>query len=289
MKSHISLLNGIIALLGLLFITSCEKKFSYAGLEDKALETLDVDQLSSSSATISARINSDRGSTVTVRGICWSSTIVDPTVSNSQMAAGSGTGYFGATIVNLSANTTYYVRAYATNNFGTAYGNTLTFKTKNVTVGQSYQGGTVAYILATGDAGYVAGQTHGLIVQNGTISNGSQWGCSGVSIGGTSVSLGSGEPNTIAITAACTSSSIAAGICKSLVSGGYSDWNLPSRDELIKMYQNRTLIGGFSNVSYWSSSQSSSTTAWSTSFSSGVSTSTSSKTSSFYVKAIRYF
>jgi hypothetical protein len=73
---------------------------------------------------------SDGGAAITVKGICWS-TSVDPTVADSKTESGSGEGSFTATIAGLSSNTTYHVRAYATNSEGTGYGNDVSFTTPN--------------------------------------------------------------------------------------------------------------------------------------------------------------
>ncbi len=67
-------------------------------------------------------------SNITVRGICWG-TNQNPTTTDSKTNDGSGIGTFNSTLTNLVSNTTYYVRAYATNSAGTAYGNQVTFKT----------------------------------------------------------------------------------------------------------------------------------------------------------------
>jgi hypothetical protein len=288
MKFLFSLQALSIIFIGMFFL-GCEKEFMYAEPDDSAVETLQVEQVTHSTAILSANIKKDRGSTITDRGICWSSINQTPSIGDSRKNEGGGTGYFTSAITGLAPNTTYYARAYATNSFGTAYGNTLTFKTLNVTVGQSYQGGIVAYILVPGDPGYMSGQTRGLVVTSANQSTGSQWGCSGVFISGTSTNFGSGKSNTTAITLNCTSTTNAARICDNLVTGGYSDWYLPSRDELTKIFLNRSLIGGLNNVSYWTSSQSSSTTSWSINFSTGTSTSATAKTTSLYVRAIRSF
>ena len=66
---------------------------------------------------------------------------------------------------------------------------------------------------------------------------------------------GSGGGNTEGIIWNCPQAGIAARICGDLVLGGYSDWFLPSRDELWKMYLNKFTIGGFANDYYWSSSE----------------------------------
>lgn len=67
-------------------------------------------------------------SNITARGICWG-TNQNPTTADSKTNDGSGIGTFNSTLTNLVSNTTYYVRAYATNSAGTAYGNQVTFKT----------------------------------------------------------------------------------------------------------------------------------------------------------------
>jgi uncharacterized protein (TIGR02145 family) len=81
-------------------------------------------------AASGGNVISDGGSPVTARGIVWS-TFPNPTVSLSTITNnGSGIGIFSSTISGLILNTTYYVRAYATNNVGTGYGNEISFTTK---------------------------------------------------------------------------------------------------------------------------------------------------------------
>jgi hypothetical protein len=90
--------------------------------------TLDVSNITAYSATCGGNVTDDGNTTVTERGVCWS-TSHNPTVSNSHTTDGSGIGSFTSSITGLSANTTYYVRAYATNSAGTAYGEERTFTT----------------------------------------------------------------------------------------------------------------------------------------------------------------
>ena len=71
--------------------------------------------------------------------------------------------------------------------------------------------------------------------------------------GGTAI--GTGNQNTIDIMAGCATAGIAARLCGDLVQGGYSDWYLPSRDELSKLCLNRIAIGGFTQDWYWSSTK----------------------------------
>lgn len=255
----------------------------------QGISTTSASSITQTNATSGGSITSDGGATITMKGVCWSSTTSTPTISNSNTNNGTGSASFSSSLSSLTANTTYYIRAYAVNSIGIGYGNTVTFITlPNLAIGQSYQGGIIAYIFVSGDSGYVSGQTHGLIATTSNQSTGSQWGCSGTSIAGTSTTLGTGLANTTAIVNGCTSSTSAAALCNNLSSGGYSDWYLPSYNELNKLYSNKTSIGGFSSVSYWSSTQSGATTSYSINFSTGTGT-VSIKTTLMYVRAIRKF
>jgi uncharacterized protein (TIGR02145 family) len=84
--------------------------------------------ITQSTATSGGDVTSDGGSSVTARGVCWSIT-ASPTIADSHTSNGSGTGVFVSNLLGLTANTLYYVRAYATNSVGTAYGNEVTFTT----------------------------------------------------------------------------------------------------------------------------------------------------------------
>lgn len=79
-------------------------------------------------ATSGGNVISDGGGSVSVRGVCWSTT-ANPTVSGNHTTDGAGLGTFTSSLTGLTANTLYHIRAYATNSYGTWYGNDLTFTT----------------------------------------------------------------------------------------------------------------------------------------------------------------
>ena len=95
------------------------------------LTTSTPSNISSTSATLGGTVTSDGNAAVTERGVCYSISS-SPTTSNTKLAIGSGTGSFNSVISGLTANTTYYVRAYAINSQGTAYGNEQSYKTNIV-------------------------------------------------------------------------------------------------------------------------------------------------------------
>ena len=85
-----------------------------------------VSNIDSPSVTCGGNVTADGYSTVTARGVCWS-TSHSPTISNSKTTDGTGTGSFTSTLASITAGTTYYIRAYATNGAGTAYGAEVSF------------------------------------------------------------------------------------------------------------------------------------------------------------------
>jgi len=92
------------------------------------LSTSEVSNITHETAQCGGTITSDGGATVTARGVCWS-TNQTPMVADNKTTDGAGAGSFVSSITGLTGNTLYYVRAYATNSAGTAYGSTMAFTT----------------------------------------------------------------------------------------------------------------------------------------------------------------
>lgn len=98
------------------------------------LTTTSISSIATSTAISGGNISSDGGASITARGVCWS-TSANPTIAlSSKTTDGTGAGVFTSNISGLIVNTTYYLRAYATNSIGTSYGNVISFTTSAINV-----------------------------------------------------------------------------------------------------------------------------------------------------------
>jgi len=163
------------------------------------------------------------------------------------------------------------------------YGNEL----PQYQVGDFAQGGIVFYIDETGQ--------HGLVAAMEDLESAYQWGCYGTEISGADgLVIGAGLQNTLDIVAGCSATNTAAYQSLNLTIENYSDWYLPSRDELVEILerigQDSSIgnIGGFANIKYWSSSEIGSTTSWIVNFDSGT-MSNQTKSDAFRARIIRSF
>ncbi|MCP3906593.1 MAG: DUF1566 domain-containing protein, partial [Oceanicoccus sp.] len=131
--------------------------------------------------------------------------------------------------------------------------------TSALAIGDFYQGGVVFYLDGSGGVLVCA-------VSDQDGGSGTPWGCPGTPISGADgTAIGTGAQNTIDILAGCSTVGIAAYICDTLTLNDYTDWFLPSKDELYEMYLNKAAIdataiinGGVAlkkNENYWSSSE----------------------------------
>lgn len=159
-----------------------------------------------------------------------------------------------------------------------------------INIGDSYGGGTVIYLFQSGNTGYVAGESHGIIVANDDAGY-SPWGCNGTTTNATGTVVGSATQNTANIIAS-NCSGTAAQLCVDYRGGGYSDWSLPSIDELNIVFTNRSYLpSSLSQYLYWSSSETSSAGAYRKDMRNTNTGGVQSfgKTSNSHVRAVRYF
>ena len=105
-----------------------EVSFTTSQIDLPVITTASITSITQITAVSGGNITTDNGGSVTARGVCWS-TSQNPTLSDSKSTDGTGAGVFVSSVTGLTIGTTYYVRAYATNSAGTAYGNNATFKT----------------------------------------------------------------------------------------------------------------------------------------------------------------
>ncbi|MEZ7967038.1 MAG: hypothetical protein QMB45_05610 [Flavobacteriales bacterium] len=128
-------MKSIYPLLLCIILLGCDKENLQWNLNEVErlpnVKTLNTNNIFNTGATINSEVIQDGGSTLTQRGVCWS-TNQNPTITDNITNNGMGLGSFTSSLTTLNANTTYYVRAHATNGMGTAYGNQINFTTTNI-------------------------------------------------------------------------------------------------------------------------------------------------------------
>ncbi len=150
------------------------------------LTTTVANSIAETSAVSGGNITNDGGALITQRGICYS-TSPSPTTANMTTISGSGTGSFASNLTGLTASTTYYVRAYATNSAGTAYGNEVSFTTTaggggivtNPGAGVTFSGYTYASIVLGNGQEWMAENLRTTSYANGdpipNVTDNTQW------------------------------------------------------------------------------------------------------------------
>jgi hypothetical protein len=149
--------------------------------------------------------------------------------------------------------------------------------------GKTYQGGLIFSFNPVDGTGLVAAPTDEDSIY--------QWGCNAqLMTGADGLIIGTGNQNTIDIETECLTANTAADVCANLVLDSYSDWFLPSKDELYAIYTNLKLngLGNLTTSEYWSSSEFGLSTAWLVGFASGSQYSYD-KGNTFKVRAVRAF
>ena len=140
-KNNMLWISSLIKMSILLIIsTSCAKEeVKTVEIQLPVITTTVTSSVSETTVISGGDISSDGGSDVIERGVCYSVTAI-PTIANSKTIDGSGIGLYISSIEGLTAKTTYYLRAYATNSKGTAYGSEVSFITLASTGGDIIYG-----------------------------------------------------------------------------------------------------------------------------------------------------
>jgi hypothetical protein len=210
------------------------------------VQTNQVSSISNDSTNIDAIVLKSGGAPILESGIVWSTSSA-PTINNNKLVNTNQNVSFSLSITGLSANTTYYVRAYAINEAGINYGNELSFTSAKFQLRQLFAGGIIFYLDST--------KEHGLVCANASIGS-YEWGCSNSNVGwGTSINFGSGLSNTQNIMAACSGSNVAAKVARGITLNGYTNWYLPSVGELLMIKQNVSNFNVGPTGVFWSSSE----------------------------------
>ena len=163
-------------------------------------------------------------------------------------------GSASVTFNNLERDINYYYRAMINGEFVDE--NVYEFKTPYA-IGESFQGGILAYVYQPFEDEYVNGQMHGFVVAENALTDTAEWGCEGTNLAGmvTGGFAGTTTSNHTAIVNECGEVGIAAKVVDGLTINGYSDWLLPSKDVInngIRKSEVLSQLTGIVNGYYWS-------------------------------------
>jgi hypothetical protein len=207
--------------------------------------------ISTTTAIIGGVISATNAVTSSI-GVIYSADINFGTYSSTTIQSNVIAGTYTATISGLSSSTPYFVKSFIVNKSGTIYGEAVSFTTTTppVTLGSLYRGGFVFYIFQSTDAGYVSGETHGLIAETQDQTTNSP--------------TNPDYDNTNWCTWNNALSLIANSNNHSTAGKLYNDWRFPTMEELNKLYSQvftvpalSTFKSTFNRNFYWSSSSSS--------------------------------
>ena len=124
---------GLMLVIVNIFLLSCSSNEDGPTSSLPTVTTTVASQINQTTATSGGNVTADGGATISARGICWS-TSQNPTTTSPKTVEVGTTGVFESSLTGLTANTQYYVRAYATNSVGTSYGTQINFTTTSIVI-----------------------------------------------------------------------------------------------------------------------------------------------------------
>jgi len=284
---------------------------SLAGSENASVSSTTIAHTAGAAPQFKASIGTPQLGAITDYGFVYATT-ANPTLSTGTVisfgsAMTTGTNVVAANVPStLTVGTTYYVIAYAITSLGgTTYGAQGTWNTNsNITIGDLYGGGIVYYDKGTTSSNHGETAWRYLVAAPADLNsstsmtwayNTSTQSNAGLQTAytGNYADIGWGEVNTNTIYAAnsnSTSGTTAIYLAKNYNGGGYTDWFLPSEQELLTLFNNRSLsgLGTFQSGYYWASTEYNGAYAQVVHFNTG-STNSVIKTNNYYVRSLRAF
>jgi hypothetical protein len=223
---------------------------------DATVTTSKISDITAATATCAVKISAIGADFINC-GVCWDVS-QNPTIQTAAFTTTFNKATnFNIGLTGLSGGLTYYARAFMVTVSRVIYGQQVTFTTVTppIAVGESYGGGIIFYVDNTGK--------HGLAASPADLPVNAPWDNGIIAAGKvdgdvvTNLALGTGKANTDYIISKIDSTgTYAALVCRQYKANGFSDWFLPSRDELTLMKQNLydKQLGNFMAPGYWSSS-----------------------------------
>ena len=302
MKTTLKLLMLGCMTLALLF-TSCSKDDEEVTIAAKSIELVSG---GSQTATVETALtnpvevivkdqNSDAFAGTTVNFVVTEGSVSSATVTTNAAGKASVFWTLGTSVGTQNITVTAFKAdgTTALSNSPLSVTATATAAITQIAIGDFLEGGVVFYVDGTGEHGFVCAVSD---------QDGAEWGCYEVLIDGADgTAIGTGAQNTIDIEVGCTTEATAADLCANLTLNDFSDWFLPSRDELNQMYLNKATIdatatanGGtaFVDYYYWASSEFDKYYAWTQDFTAGGKISQSKELlydATYNVRAVRAF
>jgi hypothetical protein len=264
MNKRLSILGSLVFFLSAVAITfvSCDKDDDSTPTPDAVMEATSIELVSGGNQTAFTSEALENKVEVMVKdqeGVSFAGEVVNFTVTEGSVSAAAvTTGTDGKASITWTLGTTEGTQTLSITGTSILIGSPISVSATaeyKPAIGDFKYGGIIFYIDDT--------EKHGLVCAVTDQSTSAPWGCYGAITGANGTEVGTGAQNTIDIETICTTEGTAADLCANLTLNTFSDWFLPSKDELNLMYLNKVVINATAtensgvafNGWYWSSSE----------------------------------